>query len=163
MAAQSAELARQEAEFNRRSRELAEAEAKVKAQQEEIEAARLEAIRVATLPHPQLMNSDQRREAHTEYEAGMLAEQGKIAVLQKVLDEGEEIEARRKAAQIAEQSKPFKHPGTVYSPVKEARPSRGAIIGCIASHFGVNEDMALDWVLAEFRGDIAFAARKEAA
>ena len=45
--------------------------------------------------------------AHAEYEAGMMAEQAKIAALQKVLDEGEEIEARRKAAQIAEQSKPF--------------------------------------------------------
>ena len=81
----------------------------------------------------------------------------------KIEETGFSIEEHRKAAQIAAQTKPFKHSGNVYVSAKEERPSRGAIIGCIASHFGVNEDMALDWVLAEFRGDIAFAARKEAA
>jgi len=43
------------------------------------------------------------------------------------------------------------------------RPTRAAIIGCISAHFGVNESVALDWILAEFRGDIEFAARREVA
>ena len=42
------------------------------------------------------------------------------------------------------------------------RPTRAAIIGCISAHFGVNESVALDWILAEFRGDIEFAAREAA-
>ena len=48
-------------------------------------------------------------------------------------------------------------------PPKADHPTRSAIIGCIAAHFGVNESVALDWILAEFRGDIEFAARREAA
>ena len=46
---------------------------------------------------------------------------------------------------------------------KADRPSRAALLGCIASHFGVENNVALDWILAEFRGDIEFSARKEAA
>ena len=45
----------------------------------------------------------------------------------------------------------------------ETLPTRAAIIGCISAHFGVNEYVALDWILAEFRGDIEFAQKKVAA
>jgi len=45
----------------------------------------------------------------------------------------------------------------------ETLPTRAAIIGCISAHFGVNESVALDWILAAFRGNIEYAARKEAA
>jgi len=85
------------------------------------------------------------------------------------------IEERRKAAQIAEQTKPFKgqkKPNDSRDYVERSfgfpvppidRPSRAAIIGCIASHFGVENTVVMDWILAEFRGDIAFAQKQEAA
>jgi len=90
----------------------------------------------------------------------------------KIEETGFSIEEQRKAAQLASQAKPFKSgsmavtqpfPATGTIIPKDSRPTRSAIIGCIAAHFGVNESVALDWVLAEFRGDIEFSARKEAA
>ena len=93
----------------------------------------------------------------------------------KIEETGFSVEEQRKAAQFASQTKPFngqKKPNDSRDYVERSfgfpvppadRPSRAAIIGCIAAHFGVNEDMALDWILAEFRGDIEFSARKEAA
>ena len=159
MAAQAAELARQKAEMDQRAHELAEAEAKVKAAQEAILSAER-----AKMDEEVRASAFEAAKARSEAEAKLRAELEAAAV-----------DERRKAAQIAAQSKPFneqKKPNDSTDhvahdlgfPVPPAdRPSRAAIIGCIAAHFGVNEDVALDWILAEFRGDIAFAARKEAA
>ncbi len=122
MAAQAAELARQKADMDQRARELAEAEAKIKAKQEAIEAARLEAARVAAMPHPQLMTSEQRLEAI----------------------EAADIEERRKTAQIASQLRP------VYVKPKDDRPSRAEIIALVSSHFELTQAETIVLLMGEF-------------
>lgn len=98
-----------EAETTRiRLEEEAKAQAKARAEQDAV---------IAQAQVEERAKVEAERRAHAKYEAGMMAEQEKIAALQKVLDEGEAIEQRRKAAQIAEQSKPF-HPVISLEPIK---------------------------------------------
>jgi len=159
------ESVKQEAE---RARIQAQEEAKAKAAQEAILAAE----RAKMEAEVRAKAADEAK-AHAEYEAGMMAEQAKIAALQKTLDRGEEIEASRKNAQLKAQEQPFKsgsmpvvtHPfpatGTIV-PTVANRPSRSEMLSVLGSTFGGDADTALGWILAEFRGDIEFAAREAA-
>lgn len=47
-------------------------------------------------------------------------------------------------------------------PAAPVRPSRQAILASISSTFGVCEEDALEWIIAEFAGDIQFESRKAA-
>ena len=92
----------------------------------------------------------------------------------KATAEAAAIEASRKNAQLKAQEQPFKsgsmpvvtHPfpatGTIV-PTVANRPSRSEMLSVLGSTFGGDADTALGWILAEFRGDIEFAARREAA
>ena len=158
---QAAEIAKQRAE-------LEAMQAKINAAQE----AQLAAERAKMEAEVRAKAADEAK-AHAEYEAGMIAEQAKIAALQKMLDRGEEIEASRKNAQLKAQEQPFKsgsmpvvtHPfpatGTIV-PTVANRPSRSEMLSVLGSTFGGDADTALGWILAEFRGDIEFAAREAA-
>ena len=160
-----AELAKMRGEAEARQRMLDEAEAKARADAEAKMRAEQEAQRAA----------EAKKAAQ---EAAAMAEQAKIADLQKTLDRGEEIEASRKNAQLKAQEQPFKSGGM---PVKTNdsrdyvehkfgfqipqanRPSRSEMLSVLGSTFGGDADTALGWILAEFRGDIEFAARREVA
>jgi len=167
---QAAEIAKQRAELEAMQAKInAAQEAQLAAERAKMENdLRVEAAEEAKV------HREAEAKAHAEYEAGMMAEQEKISALQKTLDRGEEIEASRKNAQIKAQEQPFKsgsmpvvtHPfpatGTIV-PTVANRPSRSEMLSVLGNTFGGDADTALGWILAEFRGDIEFAARREAA
>jgi len=112
---QAAEIAKQRAE-------LEAMQAKINAAQEAhlaAERAKMEnELRVKAAEEAKV-HREAEAKAHAEYETGMMAEQAKIADLQKTLDRGEEIEASRKNAQLKAQEQPFKSGGM---PVKDSAP-----------------------------------------
>lgn len=51
---------------------------------------------------------------------------------------------------------------TGFNPATRTRASRAEILEVLSENFGLPEEMMLDWIIAEFAGDIRFAARKAA-
>ena len=105
------------------------------------ESARLEAQRAA-------MQAEEEAKARAESEAAA-------------------VEERRKQAQLAAQAQPVKLSGakTVvagFSPATRTRASRAEILEVLSENFGLPEEMMLDWILQEFRGDIQHEERKAA-
>lgn len=155
MQQQRDELARQQKEIDdQRAKIEAEAKAKhdadvaaIKAQHDAAEArekTRYEAQRV----EDQAVAAKAFAEARAERDAELVA-----------------IEERRKAVQCAEQERPSTTkftPVVVESFTRPARPTRGELLNAISSEFAASDEVALEWIIAEFGGDIEFNRRSAA-
>ena len=145
-----------------------EAEAKLRAEQEEadrVKAAELEAANKSARDVQEAVAIEERRKQAQIDESAQL---NKKPVMQ--------VYSTEQIDDLHKNTSPFPtrdtpvvigvdpaQPGSDKAVVVTSRPTRAAIIGCISAHFGVNEYVALDWILAEFRGDIEFEARREVA
>ena len=132
-----------------RVEEETKATAKAKAEQDVILAA--ERVKMEAEVKAKV-EAEQR--AHAEYEAGMIAEQEKIAALQKTLDRGEEIEAaaveerRKQAPVMAKLSSPTV--AQVLASAKaevNSRPTDEAIVDALSILFRVSGFTVIEWLL----------------
>lgn len=118
-----------------------------------------EAAKIARIREDERVKAEAAAKAKVEAEAKAESDRisAEVRLASDEMHEAAAIEARRKQAQIAEQSKPFN--GVQAKPV---RPSRGELLNAISSYFGISDELALDWILQEFRGDIQHEEKKTA-
>ena len=159
----------------------AEADRKAKAEADALiaaERAKMEAeARAAAAAEQQRIDATAKAKreleakAQAEEESARIATAKMFAEVKKAEAQAERdtelvaIEERRKAVQCAEQERPSTTkftPVVVESFTRPARPTRGELLNAISSEFAASDEVALEWIIAEFGGDIEFNRRSAA-
>lgn len=147
------EAARLEAE-----RARMEAEAKVKAEREAAAKLEEETARI---------RAEEQAKARAELEAQQKQHDkaliGEPDVIQAVATNNPQSEAvtHDGARPALVQTEPAAH-STGFNPATRTRASRAEILEVLSENFGLPEEMMLDWIIAEFAGDIQFELKKAA-